>query len=83
MGDKVGDADKQQIEAAIAALKQALEGDDVEAITTKTEELKQASYKIAEELYKTQAAETEGEGATMFFGIFYHYLPNTICRRRL
>ncbi|HHU37165.1 MAG TPA: molecular chaperone DnaK [Treponema sp.] len=63
MGDKVGDADKQQIEAAIAALKQALEGDDVEAITTKTEELKQASYKIAEELYKTQAAETEGEGA--------------------
>ena len=62
MGDKVGDADKQQIEAAVAALKQALEGDDVEAIKAKTEELKQASYKIAEELYKTQQA-ASGEGA--------------------
>lgn len=56
MGDKVADADKQQIEAAVAALKQALEGDDVEAIKAKTEELKQASYKIAEEMYKTQQA---------------------------
>lgn len=62
MGDKVGDADKQQIEAAVAALKQALEGDDVEAIKAKTEELKQASYKIAEEMYKTQQAASGEDG---------------------
>ncbi len=69
MGDKVSDADKQQIEAAVAALKQALEGDDVEAIKAKTEELKQASYKIAEEMYKTQQASGEGEpGAEGFAG---------------
>lgn len=69
MGDKVGDADKQQIEAAVAALKQALEGDDVEAIKAKTEELKQASYKIAEEMYKTQQAAGGGDaGAEDFAG---------------
>ena len=60
MGDKISDADKQRIEEAVAALKQALTGDDVEAIKAKTEELKQASYKIAEEVYKQQAASGAG-----------------------
>ncbi|MBE6344203.1 MAG: molecular chaperone DnaK [Spirochaetaceae bacterium] len=56
LGDKISSADKQQIEDAVAALKQALAGDDVDAIKAKTEELKQASYKIAEEVYKQQQA---------------------------
>jgi molecular chaperone DnaK len=56
MGDKISGADKQNIEEAIAALKQALEGDNNDIIKEKTEALKQASYKIAEELYKNQAA---------------------------
>ena len=57
LGDKVSDADKQKIEEASAALKKALQGDNVEEIKAKTEELKQASYKIAEEVYKQQAAQ--------------------------
>ena len=56
LGDKVSGADKQQIEDAVAALKKALESDNTEEIKAKTEELKQASYKIAEEVYKQQAA---------------------------
>lgn len=56
MGDKVSAEDKQKIEEAAAALKKELEGTDIEAIKAKTEALKQASYKIAEELYKNQAA---------------------------
>ena len=40
----------------MAALKQSMQGDNVEDIKAKTEALKQASYKIAEELYKQQAA---------------------------
>ena len=56
LGDKVDAAEKQKIDDAIAALKQALSGDDVEAIKAKTKELQEASYKIAEELYKQQAA---------------------------
>ena len=55
-GDKVAAAEKAKIDDAIAALRQALSGDDVEAIKAKTKELQEASYKIAEEIYKQQAA---------------------------
>jgi len=61
MGDKIGEADKSKIQEAIADLKRALEGSDVQAIKDKTETLKQASYKIAEELYKN-ASPQGGEG---------------------
>ena len=65
LGDKVAGADKQKIDDAIAALKRALEGDNVEEIKAKTEELKQASYKIAEEVYKQQQATGAGAGPDM------------------
>ena len=65
LGDKVSGADKQKIDDAIAALKRALEGDNVEEIKAKTEELKQASYKIAEEVYKQQQAAGAGAGPDM------------------
>ncbi|GHU12861.1 chaperone protein DnaK [Spirochaetia bacterium] len=57
LGDKVSGADKAKCEEAIADLKKALEGGDIENIKSKTEALKQASYKIAEEIYKQQAAQ--------------------------
>lgn len=64
MGDKVDSAEKQKIEDAIADLKKAMETDNVSEIKAKTESLKQASYKIAEELYKQQAAQgAAGAGA--------------------
>ena len=63
LGDKVDGAEKQKVEDAIAALKQALQGDNVEEIKAKTEELKQSSYKIAEELYKQQSAAGAQPGA--------------------
>ena len=63
LGDKVDGAEKQKIEDSIAALKQAMQGDNVEDIKAKTEELKQASYKIAEELYKQQGAAGGQPGA--------------------
>ena len=44
-------------------MKTALQSDNVEEIKAKTEALKQASYKIAEELYKQQAAQNGGAGA--------------------
>ena len=62
LGDKVNAAEKQKIEDAVAALKQALAGDNVEDIKAKTEALKQASYKIAEEVYKQQAAQGAAQG---------------------
>ena len=57
LGDKVSGADKQKIEDAIAALKKALETSNTADIKAKTEDLKQASYKIAEEIYKQQGAQ--------------------------
>ncbi|RMF08043.1 MAG: molecular chaperone DnaK [Alphaproteobacteria bacterium] len=60
-GDKISADEKQAIESAIADLKSALEGDDVEAIKKKTEALAQASMKLGEAMYKTQA-EDAGAG---------------------
>lgn len=64
LGDKVSGADKQKIEDAVADLKKALESNNTEDIKAKTEALKQASYKIAEEVYKQQGANgAAGAGA--------------------
>jgi molecular chaperone DnaK len=60
LGDKVNAADKSKAEEAIADLRRALEGSDIEAIKTKTEALKQVSYKIAEEVYSKQASPQPG-----------------------
>ncbi len=56
-GTKVADSDKSAVEAAIAALRTTLDGDDVETIKTHTDELAQASMKLGEAMYKAQGAE--------------------------
>ncbi|MDD5790477.1 MAG: molecular chaperone DnaK [Spirochaetia bacterium] len=63
LGDKVNGAEKQKVEDAVAELKKALEGGNTEEIKSKTEALKQASYKIAEEVYKQQGAAGAQGGA--------------------
>jgi molecular chaperone DnaK len=62
LGDKVNPADKSKAEEAIADLRRALEGGDIETIKTKTEALKQVSYKIAEEVYKQTGTQAGGQG---------------------
>ena len=62
-GDKVAAADRTEVEAAIAELKTAAEGEDVADIGAKSEALAQVSMKIGEALYK-QAAEAEAAAAT-------------------
>ena len=57
-GDKFSESDKAELQTKIDALKEALKGEDVEAIKAKQEELTQQFYKISEELYKqAQAAQ--------------------------
>jgi len=56
-GEALAAEDKTAIEDAIADLKTALEGDDVEAITAKTEALAQAAQKLGEAMYKAQQEE--------------------------
>ena len=55
-GDKVGEAEKTAIEAALADLKTTLEGDDPDAIKAKTETLSQAAMKLGEAMYAAQQA---------------------------
>ncbi|MDR1250531.1 MAG: molecular chaperone DnaK [Treponema sp.] len=62
LGDKVNPADKAKTEEAVAELRKALEGGDLQSIKDKTEALKQVSYKIAEEIYKQQAAAGQQAG---------------------
>jgi molecular chaperone DnaK len=63
MGDKVDGATKQNIEEHIQRLKTAMEGDDAEAIKRGSEELMQASHKVAEAMYQqaTQAGAGEAQ----------------------
>ena len=51
LGDKADPDAKAEVEAGIAALKEALEGDDIEAITSKSAELSQAMMKMGEAAY--------------------------------
>ncbi|HEY1752336.1 MAG TPA: molecular chaperone DnaK [Caulobacteraceae bacterium] len=63
-GDQVGADEKAAIETAVAELKTALEGDDVDAIQAKTQTLTQAAMKLGEAMYKaSQAAGAAAEGA--------------------
>jgi molecular chaperone DnaK len=60
LGDKVPDADREQIEAKVADLRKALDGGDVDEIKRLTEEVQQASYALSQQLY---AQEAPPEGA--------------------
>ncbi|MEX2455382.1 MAG: Hsp70 family protein, partial [Rhodospirillaceae bacterium] len=53
-GQALAADDRTAIETAIAELKTAMEGDDVEAVKAKTETLAQVAQKLGEALYKAQ-----------------------------
>ena len=61
LGDKVSDAEKEPIKAAIEHLKEVNKGTDVAAIKTAMEEAQKAFYPVAEKLYQ-QAAPQDGQG---------------------
>jgi molecular chaperone DnaK len=59
-GDKVAQSDRSAIESAIAALRTSLQGDDVEAIKARTNDLMQAQMKLGEAMYKASQASGAG-----------------------
>jgi molecular chaperone DnaK len=60
-GDKVDEASRGAIEAAIAEVKTAMEGEDAEAIKNKSEALAQSAHKLAEAMYAQE--QPQGDGA--------------------
>jgi molecular chaperone DnaK len=64
-GDKLAAEDRANIDSALAAVKQLLEAKepaaiDVDELKRKTEALRQASYKLAEEVYKNSSEAAAG-----------------------
>ncbi len=53
---KLGAAESSRVESALDAAKQAVKGDDVEAIRRASTELQQASHAMAEAMYQTSSA---------------------------
>jgi molecular chaperone DnaK len=62
-GDKVSPTEKAEIEGALESLKEALKGEDVEAIKSKTNTLAQAAMKLGEAMYKAQQADAQAGAA--------------------
>ena len=68
-GDQIDKSEKETIEQDVSVLKEALEADDVDAITKGVEALTQSSMKLGEAMYKASQEETaassssSGEGA--------------------
>ena len=59
LGDKLEEADKTELQTRIDALKEALKGEDIEAIKAAQEELMKKFYEVSEKIYK--AANPNGE----------------------
>ena len=57
IGDKVSAAEKNDVEAKVNDLKEALKGDDIELIKSKQEEVQKAFYALSEKLYQAQQAQ--------------------------
>ena len=61
-GDKISEEDRKKIREEIEATRKAMEGNDLDAIRTVTQNLVRASQKIGEEMYKKTAS--SGAGAS-------------------
>ena len=57
-GDKVEEAERAEIDTAMTALKDVLETDNTDDITSKSEALMQASMKLGEAMYKENQSQT-------------------------
>ncbi|MBO0751483.1 MAG: Hsp70 family protein, partial [Bradyrhizobiaceae bacterium] len=61
-GTKIPDGERRAIETALADLKEALKGDDADAISAKANTLAQVSMKLGEAMYKQADAPGGAEG---------------------
>lgn len=60
LGDKVSESLKKEVEEKISELRKVMEGEDINAIRKASDELTQASYRLAEMLYREKASKATG-----------------------
>ncbi len=63
LGDKIGEGDKNDLNDKKAALKTALEGEDLDAIKAKQEELQKALYEVTSKVYAQSGGEANAQQA--------------------
>ncbi|MAT66476.1 MAG: molecular chaperone DnaK [Gammaproteobacteria bacterium] len=63
LGDKVTDEEKAEVENAIKAVEEVMNGDDKEAIEQKTAALAEVSGKLAQRVYQEQGGQAGAAGA--------------------
>ena len=63
LGDKIDEADKNEINTKIDAVKKALEGTDVEAIKNATEDLQKKFYEVSSKVYQQNGGAQGAQGA--------------------
>ena len=63
LGDKLEEADKTELQAKVDAVKEALKGEDDEAVKAAQEELMKKFYEVSEKVYKA-AAPADGAAPT-------------------
>ena len=63
-GDKVDGATRGDIENAMRDLEEAIKGDNVDLIKSRTDKLQEAAYKLSEAAYQAAQAQQGGKGST-------------------
>jgi molecular chaperone DnaK len=61
-GDKLGPAEKAAVEKDVASLREAVAGDDADAIQSRTQAVMQSAMKLGEAMYKASQAEAAAGG---------------------
>ncbi len=61
-GDRISESEKSSVQEKIAAARKALEGNDLAAIKTASDELAKASHGLADQMYKKAGATARGGG---------------------
>jgi molecular chaperone DnaK len=64
IGEKVGEADKNELQEKINTLKEALKKDDIEDIRSKQEDLEKKFYEVSTKLYQAAAKEAKDSEGT-------------------
>ena len=63
LGEKIDAGEKTDLEAKIAALKEAIKGTDIEAIKAKQDELQKKFYEVSTKVYEEASKQQAAEGA--------------------
>lgn len=63
LGDKVSESDKNEAEEAIKAVRQAMTGEDEQALSTALSQLEASAHKLAEQVYQNQGGSGPEGGA--------------------